>query len=172
MDTTVIIERATRAIKADATVFSEIGADESHTSSAAAVVGVVGFVGGFINGVFNANSSPISGAFGGLVGAFIAWGIGSLVFYGLAKMFGGEGDLQGLMRGNAYAAVPSALGGIPVLGWVISLWGVYLFILNVRENMKLSTGAAAAVVLIPVVIAIALVLLIVLVLVAAIAGST
>lgn len=172
MDTTVIIERATRAIKADATVFSEIGADESHTSSAAGLVGVVGFVGGLINGIFNTNSSPVSGAFSGLIGAFIAWGIGSLLFYALAKMFGGDGDLQGLMRGNAYAAVPSALGGIPVLGWVISLWGVYLFILNVRENMKLSTGAAAAVVLIPFVIVLGLVLLVVLVLAAAFFGST
>ena len=57
-------------------------------------------------------------------------------------------------------------------GWVISLWGVYLFILNVRENMKLSTGAAAAVVLIPFVIVLGLVLLVVLVLAAAFFGST
>lgn len=172
MDTTVITERVTRAIKADATVFSEIGADESHMPSAAALVGVIGLIGGLINGIFSASSSPVSGAIGGLIGAFIAWGIGSVLFYALAKMFGGEGDLQGLMRGNAYAAVPSALGGIPVLGWVISLWGVYLFVLNVRENMKVSTGAAVAVVLIPLVIAIALVLLFVLVLVAAISGSS
>lgn len=169
MDSALITERVTRALKGDATVFSEIAADESHTGTTAAIVAVIGFVGGLLNGVFN-DQSIIGGAIGGIVGAFIAWVVGTGIFYGLAKMFGGEGDFQGLMRGNAYAAVPSALGSIPFLGFVIGLWGVYLFILNVRENMALTTGKAVAVVLIPLAIVLFLVFLVVVFLVAALTG--
>ena len=86
-------------------------------------------------------------------------------------MFGGEGDFQGLMRGNAYAAIPSALGSIPILGFLIGLWSLYLYILNVRENMNLTTGKAAAVVLIPVAIVILLVVFLVFVLIAGLATS-
>lgn len=171
MDSALITERVTRALKGDATVFSEIAADESHTGTTAAIVAVIGFVGGLLNGIFN-DQSIIGGAIGGIVGAFIAWAVGTGIFYGLAKMFGGEGDFQGLMRGNAYAAVPSALGSIPFLGFVIGLWGVYLFILNVRENMALTTGKAVAVVLIPLAIVLFLVFLVVVFLVAALTGAS
>lgn len=170
MDSSVITERATRALKGDATVFSELGADESHMGTAAAVVALIGFVGGLLNAIFNDTTGIIGGAIGGIVGAFIAWAIGTGIFYGLAKMFGGEGDFQGLMRGNAYAAIPGALGSIPIIGFIISLWGVYLFILNVRENMALTTGKAAAVVLIPVAIVVLLVFLLAVFLVAALSG--
>lgn len=170
MDSAVITERATRALKGDATVFSEIAADESHMGTTAVIVAVIGFVGGLLNGIFN-SQSIIGGAIGGIVGAFIAWAVGTGIFYGLAKMFGGEGDFQGLMRGNAYAAIPSALGSIPILGFLIGLWSLYLYILNVRENMSLTTGKAVAVVLIPVAIVILLVIFLLAVLVAGFATS-
>ena len=170
MDSSVITERVTRALKGDATVFSEVAADESHMGTTAVIVAIIGFVGGLLNGIFN-NQSIIGGAIGGIVGAFIAWALGTGIFYGLAKMFGGEGDFQGLMRGNAYAAIPSALGGIPILGFLIGLWSLYLYILNVRENMSLTTGKAVAVVLIPVAIVILLVIFLLAVLVAGLATS-
>ena len=170
MDSAVITERATRALKGDATVFSEIAADESHMGTTAAIVAVIGFLAGLLNGIFNSSTGIFGGILGGIVGAFIGWAIGTGIFYGLAKMFGGEGDFQGLMRGNAYAAIPSALGGIPILGFLIALWGVYLFVLNVRENMALTTGKAVAVVLIPLAIVLLLVLLLAVFLVAAFSG--
>ncbi len=46
MDSAVITERATRALKGDATVFSEIAADESHMGATAAIVAVIGFLAG------------------------------------------------------------------------------------------------------------------------------
>ncbi|MDH3193655.1 MAG: YIP1 family protein [Acidimicrobiia bacterium] len=170
MDSAVVTERVTRALKGDATVFSEVAADESHMGTTAVIVAIIGFVGGLLNGVFNDTTGIIGGAIGGIVGAYVAWVVGTGIFYALAKMFGGEGDFQGLMRGNAYAAVPSALGGIPFLGILIALWGVYLFILNVRENMALTMGKAAAVVLIPVAIVFLLVFLLAVFLVAALSG--
>lgn len=171
MDSNLISQRVGRAIKGDGSVFSEIGADESHTSTTAAIVAVIGFVSGLLRGVFTEDVGILGAALGGIVGAFIFWVVGTAIFYGLAKMFGGEGDFQGLMRGNAYAAVPSAVSGIPFIGLLIALWGVYLFILNVRENMALSTGKAAAVVLIPVGILIVLAVLLAAVLLAALSGA-
>lgn len=167
MDSAVITERVTRALKGDATVFSELGADESHMGTSAAIVALIGFVGGLLSAVFNDTTGIVSGAIGGVVGAFIAWAIGSGIFYGLAKMFGGEGDFQGLMRGNAYAAIPGALGGIPFLGILFGIYTAYLFILNVRENMALTMGKAVAVVLIPIAISFLIVFVLVVFLVAA-----
>ena len=149
MDSTEIMERAKRALRGDASLFSEVGGDESHTGSAAALVTVIGAVSGLLQGVFG-SANIISATISGIVGAFIAWGLGTALFFGLGKLFGGDGDFTGLARSNAYAAVPSALGGIPFLGIVAFFYSVYLYVLSVRENMGLSTGAAVAVVLLPI----------------------
>ena len=142
---------AGRALRADATVFSEVGADESKTSSAAAVVALIGFISGLLRGIFTAETGVLSTAIGGLIGAFVLWYVGTGLFYALARFFGGEGRFEALLRGNAYAAVPFVLGGY----WdsamdLVVLWSLYLFVLNVRENMSLSGAAALAVVVIPV----------------------
>ncbi len=55
MDTTVITNRLTRAVKADATVFSEIGADKAHTPMATAIVALIGLLCGVVAGI---NSVP------------------------------------------------------------------------------------------------------------------
>lgn len=151
MDFNVIVERATRALKSDETVFTEAGADEPHTGSAAVLVAIIGLVSGLLTGTLGSGSFG-SGLFGGIIGAFIGWFIGTGIFYLLAKMFSGEGDYMHLLRGNAYAAVPSALSGIPVIGIAALLYSAWLYVLSVKGNMNLSTGSAVAVVAIPLVI--------------------
>lgn len=148
MDFNVIIERATRALKGDEAVFVEAGTDEPHTGSAAVLVAIVGLVSGLLSGTLGSGSFG-SGLFGGIIGAFIGWFIGTGIFFLLAKMFSGEGEYMNLLRGNAYAAVPSALGGIPVVGLLAFLYSAWLYVLSVKGNMNLSTGSAVAVVAIP-----------------------
>ncbi len=107
-----------------------------------------------------------------LVFSMILWFFGTVSFYGLAKLFGGSGDFQGLLRGNAYAAVPMVLFTIPVVGIPISLWSAYLFVVNVRENLSLSTAAAAATVMLPVVITVFLTVLLWAEIIAALFGAS
>ena len=166
MDTSQISDRVVRALKAEPALFTEVAADTAHMGATAALVAAIGFVSGLVSALFS-STSIISGAIGGIFGAFVAWVVGTAIFFGLAKMFGGDGDFQGLMRGNAYAAVPSAVSGIPIIGWLIALYSAYLYVINVRENMALSTGAAVAVVLIP--LAIVFVLAIILIVIVGIA---
>ncbi len=169
MDFDVIVERATRAIKADETVFVEAGEDEPHTGSAAVVVAVIGLLSGLLNGTIGAGNFG-SSLIGGIIGAFIGWFIGTGIFFLLAKMFGGEGDYMHLLRGNAYAAVPSALSGVPFIGFLAVLYSAWLYVLSVKGNMNLSTGSAVAVVAIPLVVLFILIIIFVVIIGVALLG--
>ncbi len=69
--------------------------------------------------------------------------------------------LEGTFRVGAYSSVTSLVSWIPVIGWIASLYGIYLAIMGIREVHNTSTGKAALVVLIPAVVVFLLVLLIV-----------
>jgi hypothetical protein len=68
---------------------------------------------------------------------------------------------EGTFRVGAYSAVTSLVSWIPIIGWIASLYGIYLAIIGIREVHNTSTGKAAIVVLIPAVVVILLVLLII-----------
>jgi hypothetical protein len=68
---------------------------------------------------------------------------------------------EGTFRVGAYSSVTSLVSWIPVIGWIASLYGIYLAIMGIREIHNTSTGKAVIVVLIPAVVVFLLVLLIV-----------
>ncbi|MCA1719519.1 MAG: YIP1 family protein [Actinobacteria bacterium] len=68
---------------------------------------------------------------------------------------------EGTFRVSAYSSVTSLVSWIPVIGWIASLYGIYLAIMGIREVHSTSTGKAAIVVLIPAVVVFLLVLLII-----------
>ena len=73
----------------------------------------------------------------------------------------GNAGFAGTFRVSAYSSVTSLVSWIPVIGWIASLYGIYLAIVGVREIHNTSTGKAAIVVLIPAVVVFLLVLVIV-----------
>jgi hypothetical protein len=75
---------------------------------------------------------------------------------------------EGTLRVGAYAAVTSLVSWIPFIGWIASLYGIYLGIVGIREVHNTSTGKAALVVLIPAAVILLLVLAIIAVVGAAI----
>jgi len=88
--------------------------------------------------------------------------------YGLARLLGSKGGFRGLLSGLALANVPAgfsaplallviALGGAGMaLYWpgmvAISIWGVVLGVLAVRETFTTSTGRAALIYFLPLVL--------------------
>jgi hypothetical protein len=102
----------------------------------------IGF-GGFISSIILA---PIIATIGLFIGAGI---IHLLVMLIVGSRNAG---FEGTFRVLTYSAVTSLVSWIPIIGGILSLYGIYLGIVGIREMHNTTTGKAAMVVLIPVAI--------------------
>jgi hypothetical protein len=98
--------------------------------------------------------APIAGAVGLLITALIA--------HLLVRLVVGPSNsgFEATFRVASYTSVTNLLGWLPYIGWLFSLYRVYLAIVGIREVHGTTTGKAALVVLIPfaVIVLLALVL--------------
>jgi hypothetical protein len=98
--------------------------------------------------------APIAGAVGLLITALIA--------HLLVRLVVGPSNsgFEATFRVASYTSVTNLLGWLPFIGWLFSLYRVYLAIVGIREVHGTTTGKAALVVLIPfaVIVLLALVL--------------
>jgi hypothetical protein len=103
------------------------------------------------------------------IGAAIGLFIGAGILHLLVMLIVGSRNsgFEGTFRVGAYSSVTSLVSWIPFIGWIASLYGIYLAIVGIREVHNTSTGRAAIVVLIPA----AVVFLLVLLLIAAIGAA-
>jgi hypothetical protein len=108
----------------------------------------IGF-GGFISSIILA---PIIATIGLFIGAGI---IHLLVMLIVGSRNSG---FEGTFRVLTYSAVTSLVSWIPTIGGILSLYGIYLGIVGIREMHNTTTGKAAMVVLIPVAIIVLLAL--------------
>ena len=105
--------------------------------------------GGFIGSI-------ILGPIFAVIGLFIGAGIIHLL---VMLIIGSRNSgFEATFRVLAYSSVTSLVSWIPFIGWIASLYGIYLGIVGVREMHNTTTGKAAIVVLIPVVVILLLVL--------------
>jgi hypothetical protein len=93
------------------------------------------------------------------VGLFIGAGILHLLV--MLIVGSRNSGFEGTFRVGAYSSVTSLVSWIPVIGWIASLYGIYLAIMGIREVHNTSTGKAVIVVLIPAVVVFLLALLII-----------
>jgi hypothetical protein len=107
-------------------------------------------------------------------GAFIAsiiiapifTAIGLFIFSGILHLLvmlivgSRNSGFEATFRVVAYSAVTSLVSWIPFIGWILSLYGIYLGIVGVREVHNTTTGKAALVVLIPAAVVFLLVVLV------------
>lgn len=84
----------------------------------------------------------------GVIGLFI----GAAVLWVCAKIVGGEGDYEGTYRVISYVTATYVVYWIPVAGWLVGFYGLYLMVVGLAEAHRLSQGKALVAVLIPVVI--------------------
>jgi hypothetical protein len=97
------------------------------------------------------------------IGAAIGLFIGAGILHLLVMLVIGSRNagFAGTFRVSAYSSVTSLVSWIPVIGWIASLYGIYLAIVGVREVHNTTTGKAAVVVLIPALIVLFLVFVLV-----------
>lgn len=125
--------------------------------------------------VFLVISSAIGGLFGGLVaGSFlsgligipIAATIGSFIGGGILYLSslifadGAKGGYEGTWRIGAYASALSVVTWIPIIGSIISLYGIYISIMGIEQVHSVSTTKATITVLVPIAIIALLTLLV------------
>jgi hypothetical protein len=110
--------------------------------------GFLAFLGGLV-------IAPIAGA----VGVFLS----ALVTHLLVLLVVGSGHsgFGSTFRVVSYSSVTSLLGWIPFVGWIFSLYRLYLATVGIREMHSTTTGRALLVVLLPAILILVLVLVLV-----------
>ena len=109
--------------------------------------GFLAFLGGLV-------LAPIAGT----VGVFLA----ALVTHLLVMVVVGSGHsgFGATFRIVAYSSVTSLVGWIPFIGWIASLYRLYLATVGIREMHATTTGKALLVVLLPAILILVLVLVV------------
>jgi hypothetical protein len=97
------------------------------------------------------------------IGAAIGLFIGAGIVHLLVMVIVGSRNsgYEATFRVAAYSTVVNLVSWIPFIGWIASLYGVYLAIVGIREVHNTTTGKAALVVLIPAAVVLLLVLILV-----------
>ena len=97
------------------------------------------------------------------IGTAIALFIGAGILHLLVMLIVGSrnGGFEATFRVGAYSSVVNLVSWIPFIGWIASLYGVYLAIVGIREVHSTTTGKAALVVLIPAAVVLLLVFLVI-----------
>lgn len=108
------------------------------TSVISVVTGNMG-LGGFISALIFA---PVFAA--------VVLFVGSGIFHLLVMLFiKPNSGYEATFRTASYASVPMLVSWVPVVGWIVGLYGVVLAVLGIRELHETSTGKAVLVVLLP-----------------------
>jgi hypothetical protein len=134
---------------------------------------VAAILGGLLSLVGIGADQGFGGFIGSIILAPIFAAIGLFIFSGILHLLvmlivgSRNSGFEATLRVLAYSAVTSLVSWIPFIGWILSLYGIYLGIVGIREMHNTTTGKAALVVLIPA----AVVLLLVLVLVALVGAA-
>ena len=134
------------------------------------LVGLLTFIDipGGITSLFGARGNQGFLAFlGGLALAPIAGAVGvfltALVTHLLVVLVVGSGHsgFGATFRIIAYSSVTSLVGWIPFIGWIASLYRLYLATVGIREMHRTTTGKALVVVLLPAILILVLVVVLV-----------
>ena len=93
------------------------------------------------------------------IGLFIGAGILHLLV--MLIVGSRNAGFEGTFRVVTYSSVTSLVSWLPFIGWIASLYGIYLAIVGIREVHTTTTGKAALVVLIPAAVVLVLILILI-----------
>ena len=114
---------------------------------------VLAVLNGIIIGVFGGPVAFVTTLVGTYIGAVIGLLIGGIVLHIFAYIFGARKGIEQTMKVAFYGGTPGLLlGWIPIIGWIIGLYGIVLEVIGLKKLQNMSTGAAVAAVLLPIII--------------------
>jgi hypothetical protein len=160
-----IVQRLGRVLRLEQGVFGEIGSDDRATGEAFLVTAAAGAISNLTT-----EGNIIANFIGGAAILALGLVIWTGIVYLLAKLASGTGTYQELLRGIGYASAPYALGIVPVLGLVGTVYSVVLQVRALKEISGISGGAAAAIVLVPLILVVVLLVIIAAAILSALVG--
>ncbi len=110
-------------------------------------------------------STLVGAVIGGIVGLFI----GGIILFVFFKIFGGSGGYEGTVRILSYSSAAQVFAWIPVIGWIIGLYGIWLNIVGGKHVHNLTTVKSAVAVLLPIIILAVIIAMLMAVIVATVA---
>ena len=93
----------------------------------------------------------------GIISLFIE----AALLYIIYKILGGEGSYEGTLRFIAYATAVLVLSWIPFIGWIIGLYGIYLYIVGGMYVHNVSMTRSVIAVLLPTLLIIILMIILI-----------
>jgi hypothetical protein len=152
----MLFERMMRAARLDVNLYEEVEADQTATSQAATVVGIVA-VCGAIGSAIVAMRQPEGGTGAAVLavvlaiaGAFIGWILWSYITYWIGtSVFKGTATPGEMLRTIGFAQTPGVLNilsFVPILGGIIGIvvliWSLVAGVIALRQALDISTGQA------------------------------
>ena len=84
----------------------------------------------------------------GIIGLFIS----GAILYVCFKIVGGSGSYEGTVRILSYTSAVNAVSWIPILGWIVALYAIYLIIVGGTFVHNITTMRSVIAIFIPVIV--------------------
>lgn len=92
----------------------------------------------------------------GIISIFIE----AAILYVIYKVLGGTGSYEGTVRLVSYATAVLVLSWIPIIGWIVGIYGIYLYIVGGMHVHDVSMARSAIAVFLPVLLVILLMVIV------------
>ena len=92
----------------------------------------------------------------GIISLFIE----AAILYVIYKVLGGSGSYEGTVRFISYATAVLVLSWIPVIGWIVGIYGIYLYIVGGMHVHDVSMLRSAVAIFLPVLLVILLMIIV------------
>ncbi len=155
-----MFERIIGVFTLNKAVFQEIEHDVTATSQAAIVVALVALLSAIGSGIAASigGGNFIMSFLSSFLSVFLGWLAWSAVtFFVGTTLFGGEADLNEMLRVIGFSYAPQLLGIIPCIGTLIgAIWSLVAGVIAVQEGLDFDLGKAILTVIIGWIVALAI----------------
>lgn len=139
-------DRIIGVFKLDVPTFEEIEHDETATTQAALIVGVVAVLNS-LGGALWASMSDgavTDQLITGFISTFAGWVAWAAITLWIGtRLFDGVADMGEMLRVIGFAYAPQVLGIVPCLGWLVgAIWSLVAGFVAVRQGLDLDNGKA------------------------------
>lgn len=142
-----MVDRMLRAVKADVSLYEEVEANPTYNQEALTIVGIIAVIVAVTSVGYNlvlslGTPGIVSAIFAG-VWVFIGYYLWSYVaFFVGTRMFNGTADVGEVQRTLAYSMTPQVLTFIPIVGWIASIYSLYLGFIAIRQALDFDNQKA------------------------------
>ncbi len=136
-----MLNRIIGVFKLNKDTFEEIEHNTSLTMTAGLIVVIVALITGVGTGISNAifSRSFFGGFLSTLIGSIIGWFLWSVVTWFVGtRMFGGQADINEMLRVIGFAYIPMVLFIVPCIGPIVgAIWTLAAGFVAVRQGLDL-----------------------------------